>query len=128
MKIEHIALWTEDLEGLRDFYTKYFSAKSNELYTNELKGFHSYFLSFKEGARLELMSRVDIEAHPNRDKEFMGYCHMAVSVGSKEMVLQLTQRLKEDGHTIKGEPRETGDGYFESLVLDPDGNFIEITI
>lgn len=128
MKIEHIALWTEDLEKLKDFYIEYFQAESNEIYTNTKKGFQSYFLSFKEGARLELMKRVDIQRHPNRNKEFMGYCHMAISVGSKDKVLNLTKRLKEDGHQILGEPRHTGDGYFESLVTDPDGNRIEITI
>lgn len=128
MKIEHIAIWTEDLERLKEFYIKYFDASSNDLYINEVKGFQSYFLSFDEGARLELMKRIDIKDHPNRKNEYMGYAHMAMTVGSKDNVLELTQRLREAGYTVIGEPRQTGDGYFESVILDPDGNRIEIII
>lgn len=128
MHIEHIAIWTEDLEVLKEFYIKYFNASSNELYHNKKKGFKSYFLSFDKGARLELMKRVDILDHPNRDMEYMGYCHMAVSVGSKDEVLSLTDTIRSDGFEVVGEPRHTGDGYFESVVLDPDGNRIEITM
>ena len=128
MKIEHLALWTEDLDTLKDFYVKYFKAQSNELYINDFKGFKSYFLSFDGGSRLELMMRIDIEEHPDRNKEFMGLTHMAFSVGSKETVDQLTETLRKDGYKVVGEPRNTGDGYYESVILDPDGNRIEIII
>ena len=128
MKIEHIAIWTQDLDRLKDFYVKYFKAKSNDLYINDFKGFKSYFLSFDEGSRLELMKRIDIEEHPNREKEFMGFTHMAVSVGSKKEVDNLTETLREDGYKVLGEPRNTGDGYYESVISDPDGNRIEIII
>lgn len=127
MHIEHLAIWTEDLEVLKEFYTKYFKAKSNELYHNKKKGFKSYFLSFDKGARLEIMKRDDI-LKQDRNHEYMGYCHMAMSVGSKEEVIGLTDLLRIDGFEVVGEPRHTGDGYFESVVLDPDGNRIEITM
>lgn len=128
MRIEHIAIWTDNLETMKDFYVKYFNLRSNELYRNEKKGFTSYFLSFPGGARLELMKRSDIKGHPDRSQEFEGYAHMAISVGSKEEVLRLTKELENDNYTVFGQARQTGDGYFESVVLDPDGNKIEITI
>lgn len=128
MRIEHIAIWTDNLESMRDFYVKYFNLKSNKLYVNEKKGFSSYFLSFSDGARLEIMKRKDVKGHPNRSQEFEGYAHMAISVGSKEEVLRLTEELENDHYVVFGQPRQTGDGYFESVVLDPDGNKIEITI
>ena len=127
IKIEHIAIWTDDLETLKNFYVKYFNATSNELYTNTGKQFQSYFLSFSSGARLELMKRPDIKAI-DRSHEYHGFCHFAASVGSKDNVLELTERLRSDGYQVVGEPRHTGDGYFESVILDPDGNRIEITM
>jgi len=129
MRIEHIAIWVKDLEQMRTFYEKYFNASSNELYHNKTKQFKSYFLTFSDGARLELMHRPDISTNPNTSTtEHHGYIHYAMSVGSKEEVDRLTERLREDGLSIIGEPRTTGDGYYESVILDPEGNRIEITV
>jgi lactoylglutathione lyase len=127
MKIEHIAIWVSDLEKMRRFYEQYFNAEAGEKYVNLKKNFTSYFLSFTEGARLELMQKPEISTYLNQD-EFLGFIHFAVSVGSKEKVDSLTDRLRQDGFIITGEPRTTGDGYYESIVLDPEGNRIEITI
>jgi lactoylglutathione lyase len=126
MKIEHIALWTTKLEALKDFYTTYFSATAGEKYHNPTKQFTSYFLSFDSGARLEIMARPEVEQHPG-DAYRKGLIHWAMSVGSKEKVDQLTEQLRNDGFEIIGEPRTTGDGYYESVVADPDGNLVEIT-
>jgi lactoylglutathione lyase len=129
MKIDHIALWTNDLEGLKNFYEKYFDASAGEKYTNPTKKFESYFLSFREGGRLEVMRMPGIPANANDPyKQFSGLIHFAVGVGSKEKVDEVTAWLRKDGFEIVGEPRTTGDGYYESVVLDPDGNRIEITI
>ncbi|OJV66563.1 MAG: hypothetical protein BGO41_03840 [Clostridiales bacterium 38-18] len=135
MKLEHFALWTKQLETMKDFYVTYFDARSNDKYTNHQKKFESYFLTFTEGARLELMTKDGLVDHPKMEALntidhplMVGYVHLAISVGSKEQVDALTTRLRADGHTIYGEPRITGDGYYESSVLDPDGNIIEITI
>lgn len=127
MKIEHIALWARDLEAMRTFYMRYFHGVSNEKYTNEAKGFESYFLSFESGARIELMRKPGLIDQADRIN-FMGYAHLAFSVGSKDRVIGLTETLRNDGFTIFGEPRTTGDGCFESVVLDPEGNLIEITV
>lgn len=126
MKIEHIAIWTDKLEEMKDFYTRYFGAKPNNKYTNENKGFQSYFLSFESGARLEIMSRIDISSHYIDRSSSIGITHLAFKVGSKEGVLELTNTLRKNGYTITGEPRTTGDGYFESIILDVDGNSIEL--
>ena len=129
MKIEHLAIWVNDLEGMKDFYNKYFNASAGEKYHNPTKNFTSYFLSFEEGCRLELMHRPDIPINKNEKiNQYLGIIHFAVCVGSKEKVNALTEKLREDGFTIQGEPRTTGDGYYESVVLDPEDNFIEITV
>ena len=130
MKIEHIAIWVNDIETLKDFYKTYFLAKSNSKYVNEKTKFESYFLSFSSGTRLELMQRPDIiqKAHDNRDQEFIGYAHLAMSVGSEEVGDKITQQLIQDGHSCVSGPRRTGDGYYESVILDPAGNRVEITI
>ncbi|MEL6592084.1 MAG: VOC family protein [Bacteroidota bacterium] len=129
MKIEHLAIWTQDLEGMRAFYERYFEAQSNEKYRNERKQFESYFLTFSEGARLELMYRPDIPANLNDlIKEYRGIIHFAISLGSKEKVDQLTEDLRTDGYQVVGEARTTGDGYYESVVLDPEGNRLELTV
>ena len=129
MKIEHLAIWVKDLEGMKIFYQKYFNAQSNELYTNTSKNFRSYFLSFESGCRLELMHKPEIPNNLNNlENQNIGLIHFAVSVGSKEKVDQLTEQLRIDNCQIVGEPRTTGDGYYESVVLDPEGNRIEITI
>ncbi len=128
MKIEHLAIYTKDLEKLKEFYTKYFCAQANEKYRNPKTQFESYFLSFEEGCRLEIMTLPTLEENKNLSLNLTGLAHFSISVGSKEKVLSLTEELRVDGYAIKGEPRTTGDGYFESVVLDPDGNKIEITI
>lgn len=127
MRIDHIALWTGRLEELRAFYVAYFGGRSNEKYTNEAKGFESYFIRFDDGCRLELMRRSDIDDRAGRNSaERPGLCHLAFGCASREEVLALTERLRTDGHTVVGEPRTSGDGYFESVVEDPDGNRVEI--
>lgn len=125
MKIEHIALYVSDLERSRSFFERYFGASSNELYHNKKTGFKSYFLSFDGGARLEIMHRPEV-SEKNGDPR-LGYAHIAFSVGSRENVNALTERIRADGFQILSEPRVTGDGYFESCIADPDGNIIEIT-
>jgi lactoylglutathione lyase len=128
MRIEHVALWTEDLERLASFYSSYFGAKVGDRYTNATKGFESRFLSFDSGARLEIMRTTSMSPVRHQPAvQRMGLTHLAVSVGSEQTVNELTARLRSDGHTIVGNPRRTGDGYYESVVIDPDGNLIEIT-
>lgn len=124
MEITHIALWTQQIEELRDFYVRYFGGQSNELYVNAAKGFESYFIRFDTGCQLELMRRTDI--HDRAETPQLGLCHLAFGCQSKEEVLALTQRLRTDGVRITGEPRTSGDGYFESVAADPDGNLIEL--
>lgn len=129
MKIEHLAIWVKDIERTKSFYETYFKASAGEKYINSKKQFESYFLSFASGARLELMQRPDIKAiDKDVNQELIGLAHFAVSVGSKESVDALTNQLRSDGYAIAGEPRTTGDGYYESVVLDPEGNRIEITV
>lgn len=124
MKIHHIAIWTFHLEKLREFYTRYFNGTSNEKYINSQKGFESYFISFESGATLELMSRIDVQNVPIEENR-LGLTHLAFSFESQEAVLSLTEQLRTKGYHIVGEPRISGDGYFESVILDPDGNRIE---
>ena len=128
MKIEHIAIWTQDLERLKDFYMTYFEAQANDKYVNPTKGFESYFLRFSSGARLELMCLPDVQPAQDLPENPVGLTHLAFSVGSKERVDQLTDVLQAAGYTVTSAPRTTGDGYYESVVLDPDGNRVEITI
>lgn len=126
MKIEHIAMYVDDLEGAKDFFIKYFGAVPNEGYHNEKTDFRSYFLSF-EGARLEIMKSPLSE----ESKKYLyrsGYSHIAFSVGSKEAVDALTEKLKADGYEVISGPRKTGDGYYESAVIGFEGNIIEITV
>lgn len=129
MKIEHAAIWSRDIEKLKSFYGKYFNAISSEKYVNPAKGFSSYFLSFESGARLELMQMDSIpESADNSYRQFTGFIHLAFSVESEEKVNSLTAQLKKDGYEIVDGPRSTGDGYYESTVLDPDKNRLEITV
>lgn len=127
MRIEHIAIWTRDLEKMRDFYKTYFNMACSDKYENNKKGFSSYFLSFESGARIEIMKRKDILDNPEKKGLFNGLTHIAISVGDREKVDKLTERIRSDGFIIFGEPRTTGDGYYESVILDPEGNYIEIT-
>ena len=129
MRIEHVAIWAKDIERLKIFYSKYFNCTSGEKYFNPRKNFESYFLSFENGARLEVMQMPGIsERSTDSHEQFLGITHLAISVGSKEIVDALTEKLRDDGYEIVGEPRTTGDGYYESVVLDPENNRIEITI
>ena len=127
MKIEHIALYVQDLEAARRFFVKYLGAVSNDGYHNPRTGFRSYFLSFEDGARLELMNKPEM---PDLPKELArtGYAHIAFSVGSREKVDALTAELKADGYEVISGPRTTGDGYYESCVIAVEGNQIEITV
>ncbi|MBE5953947.1 MAG: glyoxalase [Lachnospiraceae bacterium] len=127
MRIEHIAMYVNDLDFARDFFIKYFNATSNDGYHNKTTDFRSYFLSFDDGARLEIMKKPvmkDDEKVINRT----GYIHIAFSVGSKEAVDDLTRRLKVDGYEVISGPRTTGDGYYESCIVGIEGNQIEITV
>jgi lactoylglutathione lyase len=129
MKIEHLAIWVKDLEKMRAFYEQYFEGKSNKKYANPRKNFESYFLQFSEGSRLELMKMPDIKESENEFPEHsFGITHFAMSVGSKEKVDDLTEILRKSGIKIIDEPRWTGDGYYESVILDPEHNRVEITI
>ena len=129
MKIEHIALWAKNIDNLKSFYEKYFHAKSNNKYSNPSKKFSSYFLSFDSGTRLEIMQMPSVSASKgNSYDQFLGYTHLAFSVGSEEKVNALTSKLADDGFKVLDGPRRTGDGYYESVVLDPENNRIEITI
>ena len=123
--IHHIAVWVSDLEKMRDFYIKYFDGTSNTLYHNQKKHFKSYFLSFDDGSKLELMqSSVDQRSNGI----CLGYAHIAFSLGSKDRVDSLTKLLAGDSYTVVSGPRITGDGYYESCILDPEGNRVEITV
>ena len=127
MKIEHIALYVNDLEGAKDFFMKYFCAKSNEGYHNVRTDFRSYFLTFEDGARLEIMTKPDLTDSGDFLNRY-GYAHIAFSVGSREAVDRLTERLASDGYPVYSGPRTTGDGYYESCILSFEGNLIEITV
>ena len=125
MNIAHIAIWTNDLEAMKNFYTRYFKGESNKKYTNPIKGFESYFISFESGAQLELM-RIQSLDKSLATEERLGITHIAFKLGSKDAVLTLTETLRSDGFRIVGEPRTSGDGYFESVVLDVEENRIEL--
>jgi lactoylglutathione lyase len=129
VRIEHVAFWTEELERLVDFYEKYFGAAAGPKYLNAAKGYESCFLSFEGGARIEVMRTATLKPVKHAPgAQRMGLAHLAISVGSIQRVEELTGRLRKDGFDVVDGPRHTGDGYFESVVLDPDGNRIEITI
>ena len=127
MKIDHIAIYVCNLEGARDFFMQYFGAKSNEGYHNKCTDFRSFFLSFDDNTRLELMTRPQL-ADMEKVRERTGYAHLSFSVGSKERVDALTAQLKADGFEVVDGPRTTGDGYYESAIVGFEGNLIEITI
>ena len=160
MKIEHIAIWVRDIDKVCEFYRKYFGGVVHPIYRNPTKQFTSRFITFDDGARLEIMHRPDIcvernvgtvemfhvkplqgecSAHTcmgitepqevgHEVSQHLGFTHLSFSVGSKEEVDRLTQQMSSDGISIVGQPRTTGDGYYESVVLDSEGNRIEITI
>jgi len=130
MTLEHVAIWTDDLERLKDYYTKYFGAVSNEKYTNEKKQFHSYFLTFKSGARLEIMTMPNVPENVNDTivKQHKGIIHLAFGVDTIQEVKDKANELQADGFQILSGPRMTGDGYFEFETLDPDNNRLEVTV
>ncbi len=135
MKIEHVAMYAKDLEAARNFFVRYLNGVSNDVYRNETTGFRSYFISFDDGARLELMNRPeirDVERSDQYDCERHawnpGYAHIAFSVGNREKVDALTEQLSRDGYEVESGPRMTGDGYYESCIVGIEGNRIEITV
>ena len=127
MRIGHIAMYVNDLEKAKAFFVKYFDAVSNEGYHNKTTDFRSYFLRFADGARLEIMKKPIME-DCEKTLTRTGYIHIAFSVGSKEAVDQLTERMKKDGYDVISGPRMTGDGYYESCIIGIEGNQIEITV
>ena len=126
MRIEHAAMYVNDLEKAKEFFIKYFGAVPNEGYHNKNTDFRSYFLSFDEGARLEIMTRPSMD-DAEKTAARTGLIHLAFGVGSEEKVDELTARLKADGYEVLSGPRTTGDGYYESCVVGIEGNLIEIT-
>ena len=127
MKIEHVAMYVNDLEKARDFFIKYLGGVSNDGYHNTKTGFESYFISFDDGSRLELMNKPGM----TDDEKVLartGYIHIAFSLGSKEAVDELTERLKSNGYEVVSGPRTTGDGYYESCIIGIEGNQIELTV
>jgi len=125
MKINHIALYVNDLEKMKVFYEKYFDAKPNEMYHNQKTGLKTYFLQFNNGCRVEIMTKENLN-DIKKEINNTGYIHIAFSVGSKDIVNELTKRLENDGYKVISQPRTTGDGYYESCVIDPEDNLIEI--
>ena len=127
MKIEHIAMYVNDLEKTKDFFEKYFNAKSNSGYHNQKTDFRSYFLTFDDGARLEIMNRPKM-SDETKVVNRTGFIHIAFSVGSPEAVDKLTDKLRKDVYEVISGPRTTGDGYYESCIIAIEGNQIELTI
>ena len=128
MKIDHVAIYVNNLEKTKEFYVKYFQAKTNEKYHNKNTGLQTYFLSFPDSeTRLEIMTRPELSAREDKTMN-EGFIHLAFSVGSKEKVDELTERLVKDGFRCLSGPRTTGDGYYESCIVGIEGNQIEITI
>jgi lactoylglutathione lyase len=123
-RIEHVALWARDLDALAAFYALWFAARVGERYENPRKGFASRFLDFGGGARLEVMTRTDIG--PRAADEQLGLAHIAITVGNEAAVDALAARLGAEGVAVIDGPRRTGDGYYECVVRDPEGNRIEI--
>ena len=127
MMIEHIAMYVNNLESAKDFFVKYLGGKANDEYRNVNSGFRSFFISFDDGARLEIMNKphmVDLKKPLDRT----GLAHIAFSVGSKERVDELTQILLSEGFDVVSGPRTTGDGYYESCIVAVEGNQIELTV
>ena len=125
MKIEHIAIYVHDMEREKDFFVKYFRADSSEKYHNFQSGFSSYLLTFDGGARLEIMQRPTMEDPPTGTWR-TGWHHIALEVGDRKDVDDLTKRIQADGYRVVSGARATGDGYYQSTILDDEGNSIEI--
>lgn len=126
MKIEHTALYVQDLDAAKDFFVTYFGGTAGDIYHNPKTDFRSYFIRFDGGARLELMHKPGLAPHAEPNTA-TGYAHIAFSVGSEEAVNTLTERLRADGYPVYSGPRVTGDGYYESCIIAVDGNLVEIT-
>ena len=127
MRIEHFAMYVNDLERARDFFVRFLGGSSNDGYRNENTGFSSYFISFESGARLEIMNKPSVSAD-NKEPERTGYSHIAFSVGSKEKVDEMTRVIEAAGYEAISGPRTTGDGYYESCIVAIEGNLIELTV
>lgn len=125
VKIEHIGLWVKDMEAMKEFYCRYFEASSTSLYHNPKTGFYSYFLTFASGARLEIMNKTNLA---DKNHEQFGFAHLALALGSKEAVDEFAYYMQDQGFPIQNGPRTTGDGYYEAVINDPEGNIIELTI
>ena len=125
MKLDHIALYVDDLEAMKSFYTRHFGASANEQYRDRRTGLRTYFLSFEGGARLEIMQRSEVSPRASSGNT-LGFTHISFKLGSQEKVDQLTTRLQEVGCPLLNGPRVTGDGYYESVLTDPEGNQIEL--
>ncbi len=125
IKLDHMAMYVHNLEDMKDFFVRFFSAQANQMYHNPKTGLRTYFLTFADGSRLEIMNRPEVLI---QEKEIFlnGYTHIAFSVGSKKVVDDLTHVLKNNGYTVISSPRKTGDGYYESCIQGPENNFIEI--
>lgn len=126
MRLEHIGINVDDLEAMRNFYQQYFGAVANAKYTNQKTGLQTYFLSFENGARLEIMSRHDSAIRPGYKKNRRGSIHIAFDLKTRQEVDRLTAELEQAGYMVFSAPRVTGDGYYESVVLDPEQNQIEL--
>lgn len=126
MKLEHVAMYVLDLESVKDFFVRYFNATAGEMYHNTKTNFKSYFLTFDGGSRLEIMTRPEL-GDKRKSQMQCGLIHIAFSVGGKEKVDSLTKTLSNDGYEVVSGPRTTGDGYYESCILGPEDNLIEIT-
>ncbi|WP_239257198.1 VOC family protein [Listeria ilorinensis] len=124
MKLEHIAIWVTDLENMKAFYQKYFNVHCGDLYHNVQTGFSSYFLAFEQGARIELTNKKHLS---DRIAESLGYTHIAIAVGDEKAVDEMTRKFVQDGFPLLSGPRITGDGYYEAVIQDPEGNLIELT-
>jgi lactoylglutathione lyase len=127
VRIDHIALYVSNLEEVKNFFVKYFGAVSNTKYRNAMTGFQSYFLTFDDGMRVELMTKPRLTEQPKAPLR-TGYHHIAISLGSSEAVDIMTSRLQADGYMVQSGPRTTGDGYYESSILAVEDNVIELTI
>src|SRR5699024_6016328 len=126
MKIEHVKYWVNNIEDMNKFYVTYFNAQANSKYHNKEKHFESYFLTFDGGARLEIMRKIGVD-EPDYDNR-IGWAHIAISLGSREAVNKVTVRLQNDGYRLVNGPRVTGDGYYESVIEDPESNLLELTV
>lgn len=128
MFVNHIGIWSENPERLRDFYIHYFGATASEKYSNPRTQFYSFFLTLSTAFSIEIMYKPGLTTPFSERGNHMGYSHLAISLGSSEEVNRLTDILRRDGVQIIGEPRTTGDGFYESVVTDPDGNYLELTV